>query len=190
MPKAKNSKALPIDEATIQKAADTNSIKALVALADACSRVELKGPFTVSLPGVHSAFIGGTKNQYRRFNVPIGKRFNLSTVSIGKKVGLIFSLLPAEEMRREGEPVTRVEMTWDDIINHFDDLSEQIEEHLNAYRDEEILVEKINDAIREAVSKNGSMHKILTEGFALAQAKSKELANVDQLEEIPGFGSF
>lgn len=181
---------LPVTAENIGKAAQTNAIKALVALADAFNRVALDGPFATDLPMFVSVYVGGTKNQYRKMNVGIGQGFEPMGISLGKKAGLIFSFKPTKAMRREGEPVERVEVSWDDVINHFGDLADKIEERLNLSREEPILVTNINSSIKSVIAKNQSMHRILTEGFGLAQVHAKQEAADDQLEEIPGFGTF
>lgn len=183
-------KPLPVTTETIAKAAQTNAIRALVALADAFNRVALHGPFATELPMFVSAFIGGEKQQYRKMNVGIGVKFTPDQISMGKKQGLIFSFIPHAKLEREGHPVDRVELSWDDVINYFETLADQIEERLNRDREETILVVSINQQIKDVIAKNPSMHKILTEGFNVAQMHAKQAANDDSMEEIPGFGMF
>lgn len=193
MPNAKKTTKptpLPITPEAIQKAAETNSIKALVGLADAFNRVALSGPFPIELPCFVSAFIGGQKNTYRKVNLKIGMTFDPLKIALGKKQGLIFSFKPMADFKREGEPVQHIEMTWDDVISFFGDLSDKIEERLNRDREHPIIVSEVNDQIKAVIDKNPSMHKILTEGFALAQIEAKQNAADDHLEEIEGFGTF
>jgi hypothetical protein len=189
-PKKPKPKPLPVTTETIGKAADTNAIKALVALGDAFNRVALHGPFATELPMFCSTFVGGEKQQYRKHSIPIGTRFMPDKISMGKKQGLIFSFTPEGQLQREGHPIDRAEIGWDDVINHFGDLADKIEERLNRNREQAILVESIDTQIKAVIAKNPSMHKILTEGFALAQVHSKQAANDDSMEEIPGFGMF
>lgn len=182
--------ALPVTSEAIAKAADTNAIKALVALAAAFNRVALDGPFATVLPSFVSVFVGGEKQQYRKMNVGIGQRFDPLQISLGKKTGLIFAFKPMTAMEREGYPVERIEVNWDDVINIFGDLPDKIEERLNRDREQPILVSAIDEQVKAVIAKNPSMHKILTQGFALAQTHAKQSANDDRLEEIEGFGTF
>jgi len=190
MTKKAKPKPLPVTADAIGKAADTNAIKALVALADAFNRVALDGPFYTQLPSFVSVFVGGEKQQYRKMNVKIGAGFEPGAITLGKKQGLIFSFKPIKKMEREGHPVERIEVTWDDVIDLFGELADKIEERLNRNRSDIILVSAINAQIKQVIEKNPSMHKILTEGFALAQVHAKQQASDDRLEEIPGFGMF
>lgn len=192
MTKIKPSKPtpLPVTTETIAKAADTNAIKAVVAVADAFNRVSLDGPFETALPSFVSVFVGGSKQSYRKLNIKMGERFEPLEITMGKKQGLIFSFKPVGSIVRDGCPVERIELTWDDVIDIFGDMADKIEERLNRHREEKILVEAINVQIKDVVAKNPSMHKILSEGFALAHIHSKQSANDDRLEEIPGFGMF
>lgn len=183
-------KPLPVTTEAIGNAAETNSIKALVALADAYNRVALDGPFATDLPSHVSCFVVGSKNQYRKVNVGIGKRFEPLSISLGKRQGLIFSFKPIDKIIREGEPVERIEVSWDDIINHFGELADKIEARLNRDREEPILVKAIGEKIQQAIAANPSMHKILSEGFIVAQTHAKLEASDERLEEIPGFGMF
>jgi hypothetical protein len=184
MAKAPKPKALPVTSESIGKAAQTGTIKDLVKLADAFHRVGILGPFKLELPLFCSMWIT-EKAQYRRGNVTIGAAFNTDRVSLGKKQGLIFAFTPAGPLDRNGEKVERIEIGWDDIVNNFADLADQIEEKLGGRN-----VAEINDALKAAIARNPSMHAILTKGFDLAQVHSKEEASSDQLEEIPGFGMF
>lgn len=181
---------LPVTTDAIAKAADTNAIKALTALADAFNRIALDGPFITELPMFVSVFVAGNKNAYRRMNFGIGESFMPEKLSLGKKAGIIFSFKPSKPIEREGQPVERIEVNWDDVINYFGDLPDKIEERLNRNRETSILVAAINKQIQAVIDKNPSMHKILTEGFELAQVHAKQNAQDDRLEEIPGFGMF
>lgn len=190
-PKKKKPAPLPVTAENIGKAAQTNSIKALVALADTMNRVALHGPFPTELPMFCSVYLPNKQpNGYRKMNIGIGTKFMPDKVFLGKKSGLIFSFTPAASLQREGENVERIEIGWDDLINSFGDLADKIEERLNQNRQEPLLVENINSAIKAVIAKNPSMHKILTEGFALAQVHAKQEASDDSMEEIPGFGMF
>lgn len=189
-PKKPKPKPLPVTTESIGKAAETNAIKALVALADAFNRVALHGPFATELPMLCSVFVGGEKKQYRKMNISIGTRFMPEKIQMGKKQGLIFILSPHSPLQREGLPIERIEVSWDDIINQFGDLADQIEERLNRDRSQPILVKAIDEQIKAVIAKNPSMHKILTEGFAVAQTHAKQVASDESMEEIPGFGMF
>jgi hypothetical protein len=176
---------LPVTAEAIDKAAQTNTIKDLVRLSDAFYRVGVRGPFTVELPLFTSVFIGGDKQQYRRMQINIGMGFNTERVSLGKKSGLIFAFAPATPLDRNGEAVERIEMGWDDLVNTFADLADRIEEYLDGAK-----VSEIDEKIKATIARNPSMHKILVEGFSLAQTHSKEAAADEQLETIDGFGMF
>lgn len=189
-PKKVKPKALPVTTEAIGKAAGTNAIRALVALADAFNRVALHGPFGNELPMLCSAFVGGEKQQYRKLNIQIGTRFMPSQITMGKKQGLIFIFTPHSPLQREGLPVERIEISWDDLINNFGDLADKIEERLNRDREQPVLVAAIDSQIKAVIAKNPSMHKILTEGFSVAQTHAKQEASDDSMEEIPGFGMF
>jgi hypothetical protein len=117
--------------------------------------------------------------------VGIGQKFATEAVSLGKKQGLIFAFKPVGTLERNGETVERVEMGWDDVVNSFADLADRIEEKMDGK-----LVTDINTALKAAIDRNPSMHKILSEGFRVAQTHSKTDAADEQLEQIEGFGSF
>jgi hypothetical protein len=190
-PKKPKPKPLPVTAENIGKAAKTNSMKALVALSEAVNRVALHGPFATELPLFCSVYIPSkAPNGFRRMNINIGTKFMPDKVFLGKKSGLIFSFTPTVAMQREGEAVERIEMGWDDVINHFGDLADKIEARLNQNRQEPVLVSAIDRQIKAVIGKNPSMHKILTEGFGLAQVQAKQDATDDSMEEIPGFGMF
>jgi len=176
---------LPVTADAIDKAAQTGTIKDLVRLSDAFYRVGIRGPFEIELPLFCSMFIGGEKQAYRRGNVNIGTLFDTLRVSIGKSQGLIFAFKPSKPLDRNGEPVESIEIGWDDVVNSFADLADQIEDALAGVK-----VKDMNEALKAAIARNPSMHKILNEGFALAQKDSKEQAVDDQLTTIPGFGMF
>jgi hypothetical protein len=183
-------KPLPVTKEGIKMASETNAIKALVALADAYSRTALDGPFPTELPSFVSVFVGGEKQSYRKMNLGMGVKLMPDRISLGKRCGLIFAFKPHEKLERDGQPVDRIELNWDDVINYFGPLADKIEERLNRNREESILVSAINNQIKGVIELNPSMHKILIEGFALAQQQAREDANDESLEEIPGFGMF
>lgn len=183
-------KPLPVTTEAISKAAETNAIKALVALADAFNRVALHGPFETELRMMCSVYLGGEKKAYRRMELAIGVGFMPEKIGMGKRQGLIFSFKPHKELQREGHPVEHIEIGWNDVINHFGDLADQIEERLNRNRESPILVSAIDKQVKDVIAKNPSMHKILTQGFAVAQTRAKQEAQDDSMEEIPGFGMF
>lgn len=189
-PKKPKAKPLPVNTENIAKAAQTNAIRALVALADAFNRVALFGPFETELPMFCSVYVGGEKQQYRKDNISIGTPFMPASISMGKRAGLIFAFTPTGQLQRQGAPIERIEIGWDDLINNFGELADQIEDRLNRDRHEKILVSSIDEQIKAVIAKNPSMHKILTEGFAVAQTHAKQDAADDSMEEIPGFGIF
>ena len=76
-------------------------------------------------------------------------------------------------------------MGWDDLVNTFSELSDLIEERLDGTK-----VAEMDEKLKATSARNPSMHKILVEGFALAQNHSKQEAADEQLTEIPGFGMF
>lgn len=189
-PKKPKPKAIPVTTEAIGKAAGTNAIKALVALADAFNRVALHGPFKTQLRMFCSAYVGGEKQSYRKMEFGMDIPFMPAQISMGKKQGLIFSFTPHAPLNREGHPIERVEIGWDDLINNFGDLADKIEERLNRDREYPILVKSIDEQIKAVIAKNPSMHKILTEGFTVAQTHAKQEASDDSMEEIPGYGMF
>ena len=183
MAKKAKPKGIPVTADTIGKAAQTGTIKDLVKLADAFYRAGVHGPFAVALPIFCPMHIPG--KGYRRGNVTLGQRFNTDKVSLGKSQGLIFSFTPQDPMDRNGEAVERIEIGWDDVINNFENIADLIQARMDG-RD----VTEMNTALKEAIARNPSMHKILSEGFALAQIQSKQTASTEVLEEMPGWGSF
>lgn len=177
------SKAPPPTAAQIEAASQTNVIQDLVRLADAYVRAGVHGPFTTELP-IHTACSVKEKG-YRKHHVPVGTRVNVETVRIGARDGLIFVMPIVGEWVCDKGPVEWIEMGWADLEAIFADLSDRIEGYLDGLK-----VTDIDAKVKDAITRNKAMHKILSEGFTHAQQHKKENATTDALESNPLFGLF
>ncbi|MCG7348893.1 hypothetical protein [Sphingomonas sp. ACRSK] len=184
---AKKAAAVPVTPEMIDKAARTTTVKDLVKLAEAFVRAGAHGPFPTELPIFGPCAVRKPEEGvvYRRHNIPVGTRVNASKITIGKRDGLIFVLPIEGEWVCDKGPVEWIELGWDDVINSFADLADRIEGYLDGVK-----VAEIQASVKDAIAKNPAMHKILTEGFVLAQTHKKEdvAASVDQ--EHPLWGQF
>lgn len=167
----------------IDKAAKTSVVKDLVTLAEAFARAGAHGPFPTELP-IHAACSVKEKG-YRRHHVPLGTRVSAGMIRIGKQAGLIFVLPVDGEWMCDKGPVEWIELSWDDIINSFSSLADRIEGYLDGVK-----VGEIQASVLDAIKRNGAMHKILSEGFALAQQHKKENVITEIDESHPLWGQF
>lgn len=182
MAKPKSTVSPPTPE-QIAAAAKTSVIQDLVSLASAFSRAGIHGPFATELPILTSCQV--KEKGYRRHNVPIGTIVNAETIRIGARDGLIFVMPIVGEWTCDKGPVDWIELGWDDVVNIFADLSERIEGYLDGVK-----VPEINAKVKSAIARNKAMHKILSDGFTLAQRDKKENATTDAMQENPLFGQF
>lgn len=197
MTKKTKPKPIPVNDEVVKRASETDEIKNLAEIARAYSRAGLYGPYRVKMPAKVAAYISGKKNRYGRIQIEVPQPFNLADVKIGKRDGLIFVLEPAFDMKYKGEPVDRIELTWEDLMDCIGggsdgDLTDKICELLNGNRPlpEQIRVWDTNTAIKEAVSKNPSMHEILNKGFQYAYENHRNSTDLEIMEQSEAFGAF
>lgn len=170
----------------IDKAARTSTVKDLVRLAEAFARAGAHGPYPVVLPLLGACAVQKPEGTvYRRHNIPAGTRVNAGRITIGKRNGLIFVLPIEGEWVCDKGPVEWIELSWDDVINTFDDLADRVEGYLDG-----IKVSEIQAAVVDAINRNPAMHKILSEGFVLAQEHKKQDVNTDVDQSNPLWGAF
>lgn len=184
MAKAKTKPApVQVTAEMIDKAARTSTVINLVKLAEAFARAGAHGPYPTELP-IHAA-VHVKEKGYRRHHVPLGTRVTANKINIGKRDGLIFVLPVEGDWVCDKGLVEWIELSWDDIINSFGDFADRVDGYLDG-----ISVKEIDASVRDAISKNPAMHKILSEGFAVAQTHKKQgvAESIDQ--ENPLWGQF
>lgn len=183
MPKAPKTPPTKVTAEMIDKAANTSTVRDLVALADALNRATIHGPYAVELPVFAPCHVHD--KGYRQHNVPSGVQVTPAGVSIGKRGHLIFRLDVAEEWICDKGPVQWIELAWDDIVNSFDGLADRIEGYLDG-----LTVKAIDELCFDAIKRNPAMHKVLNEGMAVASQRSRETVKKDELEQNPLWGKF
>ena len=180
---------LKITAEHIAKAAKSSVIQDLVATGAAFQRAGVLGPFTTELPMLASVMITG--KSYRRTNVPAGSVFNVGSILIGRSAGLIFRFDCVGEGFKNSHGVAEwLECSWDDVINAFGSLADDVEARIKSSRADRPLVKDTDAAIKAAIKTNIAMHKVISDGFALAQEEAKKTAITDMTEDHPLWGSF
>lgn len=167
----------------VDKASRTTTVTDLVKLAEAFARAGAHGPYSIELPLLTACAV--KEKGYRRHNVPSGTRVNAGRITIGKRNGLIFVLPIEGEWVCDKGPVEWIELSWDDIINSFSDLAERVEGYLDGTN-----VTAIQTAVVDAINRNPAMHKILSEGFVVAQEHKKQNVADDVDQAHPLWGAF
>lgn len=185
MPK-KKTPTVAVTADMIGKAAKTATVKDLVKLAEAFARAGAHGPYPVVLPLLGACAVRKPEGVvYRRHNIPTGTRVTAGRITIGKRNGLIFVLPIEGDWECDKGPVEWIELSWDDVINTFADLSDRVEGYLDG-----IKVAQIQAAVVDAITRNPAMHKILSEGFVLAQEHKKQNVTDDIDQSNPLWGAF
>ncbi|SFJ49548.1 hypothetical protein SAMN03159338_1563 [Sphingomonas sp. NFR04] len=180
---SKKAPAVQVTADMISKAANTSTVKDLVKLAAAFARASVHGPYPVELPILCACAV--KEKGYRRHSVPTGTRVNAKEIRLGKRDGLIFVMPVDGEWVCDKGPVEWIELAWDDIINCFGDLAERVESYLDGAK-----VADIQAAVVDAIKKNAAMHKILSEGFVVAQQDKKEQVTNSIDQSNPLWGQF
>lgn len=191
MAKAPKAPATPVTDAHIHKAAESNVIKQLVDVANAFTRAGVGGPFATDLTILGSVMI--KEKSYRKTSIEEGTRVNAKDIAIGARAGLIFRFDVVGSMKNPHGEALWIELSWDDVVNVLGDFSEKVESRLNDNTkpgDGLATIKQIDSQVKAAINANKAMHKVLTEGFGLAQKRGREVAQDESLTTISGYGSF
>lgn len=181
-------KAEPVTSAMVTKASNSTIVKDLICLATAFTRAGIKGPFEFVLPVLTSVSV--KDKGYRRHNVPMGTLVNAGEIKIGKRDGLIFIMPVVNDWVCDKGPVEWVELGWDDLVNCFDYFPDMILESYLAAGATERNIAMLNNNVRGAINTNAGMHRVLNEGFAIAQTRKRNVALQDDMQDNPLFGQF
>lgn len=182
-PRARPSEATP---ERVQLAAKTSAIAQLVELANVFARASVFGPFEVEMPLIAAVEI--ENYGVRRKPIPAHCHLSATKIVLGKRDGLIFKFAPVGSIKCDRGEIKEIDMLWDDVVNSLPGLYERMEMVLGA--DTNAAVKQCDATIKGAIAANPSMHKILSDGFALALEEELRKSHSEALENNPLFGSF
>lgn len=177
----------PPSDADLDTAAQSGFMRQLLGVADAFGRAGARGPFTVGLPVLTQGWVAEKKG-YRKISILAGSRFEIDKITFGKVAGLLFCFRPVDPKVADKDHPEWIELGWDDVVNTFGDLADQIDELLTL--ENLPYTQRVNVKLKEIVKGNPAMHKILLGGFERALTRSREQAQDERELATPGWGAF
>jgi hypothetical protein len=184
MAKASSPPPPPPTQEQINRAATSSFMSDLVAVAKAFGRAGINAPFTVALPQLVQGWVK-EKDGYRKISIKAGAKFDVERITLGKKAGLLFCFVPKGEPVADKDNPAWIELEWDDVINAFGDLADDVDQRLAP-----ITVANVNGRLKDIIKANAGMHRILMGGFAQAFTNARDQAQDDELMALPGAGMF